>query len=95
MIRISSPLLPYRLIARGNTLRCAIYYWYTAFPTREGTAEIPKGPSFDKLYIAYTNNIAPLKTPSRYLYKYGLVTNRLPAIVLLGNMNPICDTLVI
>jgi hypothetical protein len=26
MIRISSPLLPHGLIARGNTLRCAIYY---------------------------------------------------------------------
>jgi hypothetical protein len=95
MIRISSPLLPHGSIARGNTLRHAIYCWYTAFPTGEGTTEMPKGPSFDKLRIAYTNGIAPSKTPSRYLYKYGLVTNRFPATILLGNVNPICNALVI
>jgi hypothetical protein len=55
---------------------------------------MPKGPSFDKLRVAYANGIAPSKTPSGYPYKYGLVTNRFPATVSLGNMNPICDTLI-
>jgi hypothetical protein len=56
---------------------------------------MPKGPSFDKLRVAHANGMAPLKTPSRYPYKYGLVTNRFPATMLLGNMNPICNALVI
>jgi hypothetical protein len=56
---------------------------------------MPEGPSFDELHVAYANSVAPLKTPSGYLYKYGLVTNCFPATVSLGNVNPICDALII